>query len=530
MIEELNNARSLLKSALDRYLTACLCIRKNCLENASFANVSPGLLPHIESEEHFVTEFETKLQRAKAAIRTSRNCSTLLVPIHKLPSEILERIFLLLATPQPGPDRSSPEVLSHVCSRWRKTVLGYPLLWSFIDSPFTIWANTSHPTRFASLVSRAYPLPLNVRLGPDKHALITAEYGKIPINVNTPINSLEVAYTTDRDFLKCYQRSVLAACFARCKPGTLKSLTMFHRDTTSIFLDVAPDWPRYLDREKILTAGNLDQILASLKILRVKGFYPAWTSKAYHGLVELRLANKRRFTSEDRPPISENHLRGILTASPALRILELCVQIIEALPQDTSIAPIRLSELESLNVVGILPDQANTFFRLLAPGSKPLQLAVNMSKGLIFLRELQDYKANAFFAHSNITALYARYLSNQTLPHLLDLCPHLKTLVWDRPIPAQAINNPSSSSLRVLETLVVSRKDGIKDAWFIDSIAKISLIQNLLFWECNSNSYKRIHVDDLEGMSTFCSHIEILDNNPTRDWDIFVDIPGMIDD
>ncbi|KDN36600.1 hypothetical protein RSAG8_10703, partial [Rhizoctonia solani AG-8 WAC10335] len=171
MIEELNTARRLLSSALDRYLEACLSIQQFHLEKASLTEVPPELSPHVASEVHFATEFETKLRKAKTAIRLSRNCSPSLVPIHKLPLELLKRIFLLVINLQTESDWSgSPEVLSHVCSHWRKISLGFPALWRFISLPFSGLVNMPQVNRIASFISHAHPAPLNMRLSPDNYA------------------------------------------------------------------------------------------------------------------------------------------------------------------------------------------------------------------------------------------------------------------------------------------------------------------------------------------------------------------------
>ncbi|KAG8685280.1 hypothetical protein FRC11_010838, partial [Ceratobasidium sp. 423] len=67
MIEELSTAGSLLNAALDRYLDACLSVQKCYLEGSLLAT-PPELASRVASEEHFTTELETKLRRAKAAI------------------------------------------------------------------------------------------------------------------------------------------------------------------------------------------------------------------------------------------------------------------------------------------------------------------------------------------------------------------------------------------------------------------------------------------------------------------------------
>ncbi|KDN33317.1 hypothetical protein RSAG8_13591, partial [Rhizoctonia solani AG-8 WAC10335] len=87
----------------------------------------------------------------------------------------------------------------------------------------------------------------------------------------------------------------------------------------------------------------LDRTFTSLKTLHARGVFPPWHSKAYHGLVELRLTSIDGLYSG----IAEQELMSILKASPRLQILHFALDIIN---QNSCFlnGPISLHELEEL--------------------------------------------------------------------------------------------------------------------------------------------------------------------------------------
>ncbi|CAE6478553.1 unnamed protein product [Rhizoctonia solani] len=532
MVEELNTTRSLLSDALDRYLDACLTIQQYHLEKRSLTDVPPELSPHVESEDRLTTELEGKLRKAKAAMRWSRNCSPSLVPIHKLPSDLLAHIFLLVVNLQSGLDWSgSPEVLAHVCSRWREVALQFPLLWRFISLPFTGSVETPQVDRAAFFASHAHPLHLYIRLNPGNRIFTTdnLDYPKAFAGTIAPhIRSLEVTSVTVNDFMERYQRSFLAAYFAQCKSGALEFLTLSHQEADPILFDITTDLPEYMESScKALITGNLDQSLAPVTVLRATGLYPIWTSKAYHGLVELRLS-RGGSSYYGGISISEKHLRGILVASPALRILEYSIAIVEVRSNRT---PVPLDHLESLNVLEMPSAQLGIFWRLLAPGSKPIQLAIHNDDSA-FLHLLQNEGGRSFFARSNVTSIYAKSLGYTCLSLLPDLCPHLKTLVLDGLAVALSYRWPT------LETQIDSctphtqlEKLAIVGG-FVDNDAlpklvdKFPALRNLSLWRCiYFPEFRAVQSGDTSNLVSTYLHVEVVDQDPVHDWEVFADRP-----
>lgn len=99
------------------------------------------------------------------------------------------------------------------------------------------------------------------------------------------------------------------------------------------------------------------------------GIYPHWTSQAYVGLFDLRLANSAM-------TITESQLVNILTSSPRLRVLCFSPQITDPLPAGSQIVPLRLDNLEVLNLQLMAYEQRDILLRWLAPGPNPLQLCL----------------------------------------------------------------------------------------------------------------------------------------------------------
>ncbi|KAI0056098.1 hypothetical protein BV25DRAFT_1832555 [Artomyces pyxidatus] len=101
---------------------------------------------------------ESSMRRAMQSLRTRRNA---LIPISRLPPEILTRIFTINAAADiPGirdKTKTRPRLgwitVTHVCRRWREMVLDLPILWAQLALPLgDKWAE--------EMVARAKSVPL----------------------------------------------------------------------------------------------------------------------------------------------------------------------------------------------------------------------------------------------------------------------------------------------------------------------------------------------------------------------------------
>ncbi|CAE7133854.1 unnamed protein product [Rhizoctonia solani] len=492
MIEELNTAGHLLSSALDRYAAICSSIHKTYFESSSPFTIPPEL-SHIVAQGQLVATIEQKLCAVKHTIARAHNSSLSHVPIHKLPPELMGQIFLFVPElTGPRVERHNcPEVLSQVCSRWRKISFGLPSLWSYISIPFGgEHVDANWIKRGLQLASRAHPLLLDVFFHnqsgsashyPPSHIDSLKPFAE---NIAPHTRSLEFLFGSEEDFNDYH--SILETCFNFCKPGVLKTLITAYYDAElgtcpGILVDDISNFPDYMiDSCQVIQMEDFDHLLEGITVLRLQSVYPFWTSRVYHGLVELRLVRLEDDTGDHTPPISEEHLRGILNASPSLKVLQFSIRIIESAISNARIAPIRLDHLEVLNTIGIERYELGTFLRWISPGSRPLRFAVGNTSEHEF--SVMGVDIGPFFDRSNVTEIYAERVDCSTIFSLLDLCPHLRTLVWYAlgfPLPNQLERTRFPISHPTLESLFV--KGEVDDVFFPDLIGKSSTLRRVVF-------------------------------------------------
>jgi hypothetical protein len=93
-----------------------------------------SLCSHVEKLAAVFHDFENDLKRGTALLKRIRNHSFDIVPIHRLPHELIANIFLLLPKYGDNPQHiRQSDTLSHICHTWRMVALGTPELWSCIS-------------------------------------------------------------------------------------------------------------------------------------------------------------------------------------------------------------------------------------------------------------------------------------------------------------------------------------------------------------------------------------------------------------
>ncbi|KDN46068.1 hypothetical protein RSAG8_04575, partial [Rhizoctonia solani AG-8 WAC10335] len=229
--------------------------------------------------------------------------------IHGLPDEILAHIFDYVikmkpcpasprcrttqATKQP-PFMIDPLIMSHVCSRWRQIAIHTPILWSHIDlQPDLDKADVPRAiARLEAFVERSGQTLLDI------HILDPPPVNFDPFDVSRDESEsyLQPLIEFIAPHTKCltlesssglddgnHPRATLAAFFAKCVPGTLKTLTI---EIPASRPSYSP-WGSYLSAHDRATLGlpmeNLESLLHSITTLRLCGYYPRADSKAYHG-------------------------------------------------------------------------------------------------------------------------------------------------------------------------------------------------------------------------------------------------------
>ncbi|KAH7332727.1 hypothetical protein B0J17DRAFT_632023 [Rhizoctonia solani] len=385
MLEALAAASDTLCAALEAYTSVCLDIQRSYARGEKPHITTPQLPAHMEAEAKLAISLQVKLQKAIAAIDWSWNQSNSRATINDLPSELLARIFL-----------SSSWDAAMLKGRLRllraeRNRAGIP------DSPFP---------------HQAGPLPLYLHVFDSHTYRSTWKICDILKASIAQLASRVISFELDvYNFLEhedaCYE--ILSTFFNNCKPGKLTQLTLvmphsgYH--VPLLFRDHDPPRHEFLERVN----GTFGRY-----------FIPCHdfaTPCAYHGLVELRLTVN----------VPESELVKMIRHSPDLRIFHLDLEMLDPLPANSEITSIPLNNLEALNLVGSISMQAGTFLRWLAPGPKPLLLAVKDS--FFHDTQLKDEKSRLFFLRSYITRGYGAWLTPAQFIDFLDLAPNLREMV-----------------------------------------------------------------------------------------------------
>ncbi|KAG8721376.1 hypothetical protein FRC11_002926, partial [Ceratobasidium sp. 423] len=236
------------------------------------------------------------------------------------------------------------------------------------------------------------------------------------------MRSLDIDFDEFRtNELRSSAHSAIANLFSYCSPGLLTKITTYSEYFgffTSGMITPAATWTMNLAVE----LSHFEAVLSSVTVMHLVGLYPPWTSRAYHGLVELRLISLGGADS-----IPEWQLINILKVSPGLRIIQISLNITDRVEENLNIS-VSLSDLEALHVDSE-PLQGNychlELVRFLAPGLRPLNFTMQCSD--LQLTESSKAQAKAFLERSNITQFHADFVCYPF--ELLSSMPRLKALM-----------------------------------------------------------------------------------------------------
>ncbi|KAL5637805.1 hypothetical protein ACGC1H_002167 [Rhizoctonia solani] len=436
----------MLSVALERYSAACLAIQNSYARGKKPHTIDPQVLPRLDAEIDLAISLQSKLAGAKAAKSWSRNCAHTHATVNDIPSEVLAYIFHLVVRSQPCAkmdcrevdkevDPMYPAVLSRVCSRWRSIALSTPTLWTHIDISTSTLLNKQHLDCLTKLhLSHAGQLSLNVHIFnargyeisqlPHGRGIDSTILGSI-----TWLAGRTSSFNIDElSNVNPYRLSrILSNIFQDSTPGTLTCLTIsmspinFHHAMRFLKANDDPDsngWIMDLPKEQ------LESVLSRVSVLRLAGPYLTWTSRAYHGLVELRLVR--------REVINESVLVGILHSSPGLRILQLNLQIDSLVSIDAQVTPVVLRDLEVLILWQITGTLLPSLLRWLAPGPKPLQFGFEVQDEM-YMPNSRDIGLKAdssvsFLLRSRLKIVYGVYMGIISAIELLELSPGIKEL------------------------------------------------------------------------------------------------------
>ncbi|CAE6396034.1 unnamed protein product [Rhizoctonia solani] len=421
--EELRSAGDQLRTAWNNYIYAFSELRNHHTQGNA-PGFSPELAHQLDTELAFIFSYEPKIQWIKATISHARNYSSGLAPINTLPPEILARIFhLVLAQPCEASSLRFGEKTSYlkqldnvtqVCHLWRRTAISSCSIWSHIDLSPAKRTCDKLIARAKLHVARAGVVPIKLHVRENEFYDSETAYHAYHDGLHTllsPIYNRVEALEVDTDAFENFQRTLFRNLFSH-EDSILTKLALrcvtYHPNNAIVatgtrFDDTAID-QGLMEFELDLAHNELERGFARLTTLHLRGVFPLWSSKAYHGLVDLRLLSTDRWSR-----ISETGLMTVLKSSPGLRILHFGLQVDSPTPVAVEVTPVHLQDLQ---VVRIFPENdeeesicPSTVLRLLAPGTKPLCLSFDgrYQPNDILLVELEK-----FFSRSRVARFYNR--------------------------------------------------------------------------------------------------------------------------
>lgn len=431
MIEELLTSSELLKAALERYLDACSVIANYFEAENTFSTISQVVTNELQS----MYSYETTMKRAKAKFRRVRNSFPTIVPINTLPPETLTHIFQLVVHSEHchyDPQKfkfilKRPEILSHVCARWRGIAIESSGLWNHIDLDPQLLA------RGDMFVARAGPLTLDIHIVTKCLQDPGDNLSAFCASIAPRVNSLDVSGLDGGAHL-----SILKACFSNCVPGTLSHLNLnghIHESHSFPYSFIEAENPSDdIDNSQALQIPHqqFEDVLSRINALHLRGTYFCWNSRAYHGLVELTILPQ--LWGYRQALITGSELTAVLAASPMLREFTFGLVIID-LEEDGPPPPVALNELEFMHLCFKEHSQREALLRMISPGPKPLGLLLEFRS--ILPPKDGDEVLDMFLARANVTDLSIKCRERArgtipNLPKLLKSSPSIRSLTLDR--------------------------------------------------------------------------------------------------
>ncbi|KDN35887.1 hypothetical protein RSAG8_11249, partial [Rhizoctonia solani AG-8 WAC10335] len=483
LLEELRTASSLLQVAIDRYYNACISIKHSSAGHPSQLEDPMGFT--LANELPRLAEYEAKLRDSKLAIAQSVNHCSDVSPMSRMPVDTLVHVFQLLVDMEHGLPLSLsrkipkyPLILSHVCNAWRRVISHSPYLWSRIKlspGPETIELLKSY-VHFHSSQAREASMDISISDNLAKGAPEMPNLPGLMLYFTGRIRSLALQLNLHNDprsvdaVTSKAQCALIAECL-RASKNALKrfALNMVTKQPRRLFIESASTDPTGDSLRIDLPHDELEGALSSIVNLWLRGTYFNWESKAYHGLIALRLDAIRSAS------ISELQLMNLLASSPRLRWLDIGLNITRA-PNTPELSQVCLPDLEYLVGEALL-------LQLIRPGSNELTLSIigvsDYNSDILYDAAVKD-----FFSSAHIAKFYSDgFLSNiSDISSLLSLAPRLRDLAISHiSLPSTVhdiVTYNSLDTLYLLEGCRIHRSllQDLVDQW---------AIKRLVFWGAN---------------------------------------------
>ncbi|KAH7323332.1 hypothetical protein B0J17DRAFT_633234 [Rhizoctonia solani] len=507
-VTQLNLAHNQLHSALDRYLTVCSSIKRSHAYGHVPQDTLAELMSRVSNELALAHDLGKMLLKARAVLASTRNDAHRVVPMSRLPDDVLVQIFQLITSENDcnavNNKRNSiyPPQVVMTCKR----------LWLHVDMPSYLSCNEAEIARAQKYISLAGNCSLDIHLvEPDieRHPPPTSAsldpYSQLLAPISSQIRALDLTFGKPLRSLQCPESSakryspILTTFFKNSKARFLTRLAISLDNTLSgstaqhYFMEACesseggrgiPSVPKGNVTSIAIAQEELDALLFSVTSLELRGLYPRWTSKAYHGLVELRLG------AYNGVSIPETDFRHILSSSPRLRHLDFGLKVTRSSTPYSDTTPILLEELETLVTGSRNIEELGLFLRLIHPGSRPLSIYLDKpgrcSSHPDIPRVPFNTQIQTFFARANVEKLgIAGTYNYSQVAELLGLVPRVRVL---------ALSGLCLGNIGLRACAECSNPDLQLDDIYL--LRDTTIAQHFLFWLIEAHHVRRLVVTE----------------------------------
>ncbi|KAG8766845.1 hypothetical protein FRC12_006619, partial [Ceratobasidium sp. 428] len=348
--------RTLLTTAIQDYLASCATLITACSTpvcQPSGKSVIERVLADIDLEFESLAFEESSLRNMRMSLLTTRNKSATLVPINKLPPEILAGIFTLSNSCYTSSEKRNLHNFTSVCAYWRDIATSVADPWTHVDIGPLI------PRGFTQLLlDRSKNSPIYVHLYESTPNLASASPDREVFDVIEALaphaHRIYAIDLESHSHSRTLFHPVLNLWLSGGTPSLAKSLTVY-RPNASVLL--SPN-ESSMDAFRNYSA-NAHAMLLSLETLRLQNVKFDLGSLAYRGLVDLQLGCFCAWPST----FCISQLERIISASPKLATLKLDSIAITSPDDWVCPPPIVLNQLQTLSLSHMDP----TSLRLLLP-------------------------------------------------------------------------------------------------------------------------------------------------------------------
>ncbi|QRW22445.1 FAD-binding domain protein [Rhizoctonia solani] len=401
-------AQKELDKAIENYLQKTMAlesIQSDAISAYSTAMPEGNKVWHeLFSHAQAIPSRTQSLETGRIILSRIYNRSPSLVPISKLPAEILLSIFSYCALDTEAPwqgrfvcdvRRYNPTGLIHlsgVCTRWRLLVVNEPSFWSHItfcpDRRYNTKETSWNLLRMSLERLSGSPLCITVpndifSSGIDKTLMAFKCLRPLAGNTKSLI------------FPSCTQyRKIVPSLLYFLQANSLESITLAGED----MVELNPGVVGLRDESyPVLSDPKHKSCLLSVSSLHLRRASFSWDSPIYHNLLSLTLDNVSMHAR--REPTTENIL-AILSSSPQLNSLALRTKIFASKDTDALPSRVELHCLKRLDLHGAGTEGLLQLLPRLFVSSTSLMLEAD-----IYVNRFYEASMNEFLARINVTGI-----------------------------------------------------------------------------------------------------------------------------